>query len=177
MHSPQRLGPIPARPQLRGEVFEEHQHPRGLDVLDADAIDPGSALIRSHVAPRPPHNVAAGDLVEHGVEPTLGILLGTAIEHALESSNAVPATGRADGTSRTAGTHQRPSLPNRAWMKQGSFAPAGLCCPDHQHYYDPLRLPLGYRSFRGAAAYRPMLLRSPAGTGPRRVSPVPRTTV
>ena len=28
-------------------------------------------------------------------------------------------------------------------MKQGSFAPAGLCCPDHRHYYDPLRLPLG----------------------------------
>jgi hypothetical protein len=28
-------------------------------------------------------------------------------------------------------------------MKQGPFAPAGLCCPDHHRYYDPLRLPLG----------------------------------
>jgi hypothetical protein len=46
-------------------------------------------------------------------------------------------------------------------MKQGSFAPAGLCCPDHQHYYDPLRLPLDHRPLHGAAAYRPMLLPVP----------------
>jgi hypothetical protein len=28
-------------------------------------------------------------------------------------------------------------------MKCGPFAPGGLCCPADQHYYDPLRLPLG----------------------------------
>jgi hypothetical protein len=28
-------------------------------------------------------------------------------------------------------------------MKRGPFAPGGLCCPADQHYYGPLRLPLG----------------------------------
>ncbi len=40
-------------------------------------------------------------------------------------------------------------------MKQGPFAPGGLCCPAHRHYYGPLRLPLGCRPLRGFAAYRP----------------------
>jgi hypothetical protein len=61
-------------------------------------------------------------------------------------------------------------------MKQGPFALAGLCCPGRHRYYGPLGLPLGCRPLHGAAAYRPALLPSPAGTGPRRVSPVPRTT-
>jgi hypothetical protein len=61
-------------------------------------------------------------------------------------------------------------------MKQGSFALAGLCCPDRQRYYDPLGLPLDRRPLHGAAAYRPALLPPPAGAGSRRVSPVPRTT-
>ena len=37
-------------------------------------------------------------------------------------------------------------------MKQGSFAPAKLCCLDHPHYYDPLGLPLDYRPLHGSAA-------------------------
>ena len=32
-------------------------------------------------------------------------------------------------------------------MKQGPFARTGLCCPDRQHYYGPLRLPLGSLAF------------------------------
>ena len=39
-------------------------------------------------------------------------------------------------------------------MKQGPFAPAGLCCPGDRHYYDPLRLPLGRPPFPGIAGYR-----------------------
>ena len=39
-------------------------------------------------------------------------------------------------------------------MKQGSFAPAGLCCPDRRHYYDPLRLPLGRLPLPGITGYR-----------------------
>jgi len=69
-----------------------------------------------------------------------------------------------------------PPFHHRAWMKRGSFALAGLCCPDRQRYYDPLGLPLDYRPLHGAAAYRPVLLPPPAGAGSRRVSPVPRTT-
>ena len=32
-------------------------------------------------------------------------------------------------------------------MKQGPFARTGLCCPGRQHYYGPLRLPLGSLAF------------------------------
>jgi hypothetical protein len=39
-------------------------------------------------------------------------------------------------------------------MKQGPFAPVGLCCPADQHYYDPLRLPLGSPPLPGSAGYR-----------------------
>lgn len=39
-------------------------------------------------------------------------------------------------------------------MKQGSFAPGGLCCPADRHYYDPLRLPLGSPPLPGSAGYR-----------------------
>ena len=39
-------------------------------------------------------------------------------------------------------------------MKQGPFAPAGLCCPDHRRYYDPLRLPLGRLPLPGTTGYR-----------------------
>jgi hypothetical protein len=60
-------------------------------------------------------------------------------------------------------------------MKQGPFAPTGLCCPGHRHYYDPLRLPLG-RPPLPVAGYRRTRFPIPAGPGPRRGSPVPRTT-
>lgn len=39
-------------------------------------------------------------------------------------------------------------------MKQGPFAPDGLCCPADQHYYDPLRLPLDNPPLPGSAGYR-----------------------
>src|SRR5206468_11510653 len=74
-----------------------------------------------------------------GVEPTIRILLGTAVEHALESTNTVHAHGAADGSSRF-GTHQSPSHPPYASMKRGPF-PMWPAFPTSE-YYDPLRLPL-----------------------------------
>ena len=145
-------------------------------VGDAHAVDSGSALVGGHVNPRPPHHVAAGDLVEEGVEPTCPVLLGTAVEHALQSSNGIQAIGLSDGPSRHLGTHQRPSLPRHASMKQGPFARDRLCCPARRHYYDPLRLPLGRRPLPGVTGYRQSTLPTPAGSGPRRASPVPTTT-
>ena len=56
----------------------------GFDVGDGDAVDAGGTLVGGHVDPCPPHHVAAGELVVEGVEPTLWLLLGTAVEHALE---------------------------------------------------------------------------------------------
>ena len=116
---------------------------------------PGAPLLVAHVHPRPPHHVAAGDLVEQSMESTLLGLAWHCEQHALEGSNGVQAIGPSDGPSRSPGTHQRSSLPSRAPVKQGPFAPDGLCCPGHRHYYDPLRLPLGCRPLHGATAYRP----------------------
>jgi hypothetical protein len=61
-------------------------------------------------------------------------------------------------------------------MKQGPFAPSGLCCPADRHYYDPLRLPLDNLPFPGSAGYRQATLPGPQYPGPRRLSPVPSTT-
>jgi hypothetical protein len=63
-------------------------------------------------------------------------------------------------------------------MKRGPFAPSGFCCPADQHYYDPLRLPLGRPPLPGITGYRRASLpATPQATGPRRLSPVPRTTI
>jgi hypothetical protein len=121
MYPPQRLRPVSPGPKLSGESFEEFLHPGLLDSINADAIDPGSALVGTHVAPRLPHHVAAGDLVKQGVKPTHPILLGTAIKHALEGSNAIPANGRTDGASRKPGTHQRPSRPSTCTDEAGAL--------------------------------------------------------
>ena len=58
--------------------------------------------------PCPPQHVAAGDFVEQGMEPSARFLLGTAIEHSLESSDTFHTFGAADGPSRKFGTHQVP---------------------------------------------------------------------
>ena len=105
MHPPQRPRPVCAGAQLRGELFEEVAHPGGLDVVDRDAIGARGPLVGTDLAPSPLQYVAAGDLVEQGVEAAVPILLGTAVEHALESTNAVHALGAADGPSLELGTH------------------------------------------------------------------------
>src|ERR687891_2642317 len=120
VHSPQRLRPVRLGPQLGGQHIEERSHSSDAlcgDGVDRDAIDTGRAGIGGHVDPRPPQDVAAGDLVVERMEPACGVLLGTAIQHALEGSNRVHALGAADGPSRHVGTHQGSSLPSRAPMK------------------------------------------------------------
>jgi hypothetical protein len=63
-------------------------------------------------------------------------------------------------------------------MKRGPFAPGGLCCPADRHYYGPLRLPLGRAPLPGIAGYRRASLpAAPQAAGPRRLSPVPGSTI
>ena len=127
-------------------------------------------MVGGHINPRPPHHIAAGDLVVKGMEPTCAVLLGTAVKHTLESSNGVQAIGLSDGPSRILGTHQRSSLLRHASMKQGPFAQGRLCCPTRHHYYDPLRLPPGCRPLPGVTGYRQTRSRPPQGRG--RVGPL-----
>jgi hypothetical protein len=127
--SSQRPRPVATGTQRLGELVEELAHPGTLDLLDGHAIDSGSPAVCTDIAPGPQHDVAAGDLVEQGMEAAIPILLGTAVEHALESTDTVHALGAADGPSRVLGTHQSPSLPSRASMKRGPFPPRGFCCP------------------------------------------------
>ena len=136
----QRPRPVGPGAQPRGELVEEHAHPRVHDVVDGDPIDARGSAVGTDLAPSPPEHVAAGDLVIEGVEAAILVLLGTAVEHALESTNPVHALGATDGPSRD-GTHQSPSHPPCASMKRGPL-PMRPAFPTSE-YYDPLRPPLG----------------------------------
>src|SRR5688572_30794298 len=107
-NAPQRPRPVPAGTQLRGELVEEVAHPGTLDLLDGHTIDAGRSAVSTDLVPRPAHDVAAGDLVKQSVETAVPILLSTAVEHALESTNAIHAIGAADGPSLQIGTHRVP---------------------------------------------------------------------
>src|SRR5512142_1644754 len=132
VHPPQRLRTVPARPHPFGEPVEKgpHRlHAPGLDSGDPHPVDPRSAAVGGHGAPRSPHHVAAGALVPQRVEPTFPVVLGTAVKHALQGTHGIQAIDLSNGPSRHRGTHQRPSPPRRTSVKQGPFAHAGLCCP------------------------------------------------
>src|SRR5271166_6854553 len=109
MNAPQQPRPVGPGAQLRGDLVEELAHPRDDDVVDADSINAGCAPVGTDLAPGPAHDVAAGDLVTQGVEAAIPILLGTAVKHALESTNPIHTQGAADGPSRY-GTRQIPLL-------------------------------------------------------------------
>jgi hypothetical protein len=113
-------GPVVPGAQPLGEPIEKVAHPGAHDVVDGDPIDARRSAVGTDLAPGPPEHVAAGDLVIEGMEAAIPILLSTAVEHALESTNPVHALGAADGPSRF-GTHQSPSHPSRASMKRGPF--------------------------------------------------------
>jgi len=105
VNAPQRPRPVGPGTQLRGELVEELAHPRGDDVVDGDPINARRAAVGTDLAPGPPEHVAAGDLVIEGMETAIAVLLGTAVEHALESTNPIHTQGVADGPSRY-GTRQ-----------------------------------------------------------------------
>ena len=105
MNTPQRPRPVGIGAQLRGELIEELTHPQGDHVVDGDAINAGRTSVGTDLAPGPANDVAAGDLVIQSVEAAIPVLLGTAVEHALESTNLTHAHGAVDGPSRN-GTRQ-----------------------------------------------------------------------
>ena len=119
-----RLRTVTPLPQLHGEPFKEGPHRLSTPILDrgdTHTVEPGGAPVSGHVAPRPPHHIAAGELVVKSVEPTLPILLGAAIQHALESTNLVHALGAADGPSRSLSTRQSSSPPSQCTGEAGAL--------------------------------------------------------
>jgi hypothetical protein len=108
-HPPQRSRPIPSGAQPPGELVQELIDPEALHVVDRYAIDTGRAPVSTDLPPRPAHDVAAGDLVKQGMKTAIPTLLGTALQHALESANPIHTQGVADRPSRY-GTHQVPLI-------------------------------------------------------------------
>jgi hypothetical protein len=84
---PQRPRTIRSGTQLGGKLIKEVAHPGIHDVADGDPIDARGPAVSTNLAPSPAHDVVAGDLVIQGVETATLVLLGTAVEHALESTN------------------------------------------------------------------------------------------
>jgi len=169
MNPAQRPRTVLARPQLHRELIEEVTHPGSHDVLNGHAINARSPAVSPNLTPRSAHNVAAGDLVKQSMETAILILLGTTVQHALETTNPVPADGEADRSSRY-GTHQSPSHPSRASMKCGPF-PMWPAFPTPE-YYDPLRLPLDHPShFPGSPVIGRISLPSPPDDGVKTALP------
>jgi hypothetical protein len=96
MNPSQRPRPVGPGSQPLGEIVEEITDPGALDSLDGHAIDARGSVIGTDLAPRPLQDVAAGDLVKERVETTVPVLLGTAVEHALEGTNTVHTQGATD---------------------------------------------------------------------------------
>ena len=155
VHPPQRLRPVRPGPHRGGEPVEEVAHPGGLDGVDGHPIDAGSPPVGAHVDPRPPHHVAAGDMVVEGVEATCWDLAWHCGRARVASARTLstPSAWLTDLADRSA-LIRVPRFLRHASMKQGPFALAGLCCPGRRHYYDPLRLPLDCRPLPGITGYR-----------------------
>ena len=121
-------GPQLVRRVRRGTLALASTPPSSMAAIVTPST-PGAPPVGGHVDPRPPQHVAAGDLVVEGMEPTLRVLLGTAIEHALQGSNRVHTFGVSDGPSR----HRRHSsgfLPSSSCIDEaGALRSRGLCCP------------------------------------------------
>jgi hypothetical protein len=96
---PQRLRPVGPGPQLCGELLEEGRHPGRLHGVDGDPIGARRPSVGTDLVPGPEQDVAAGDLVEQGMETPVRLLLGTAVQHTLQGTDLVQAIGPRGGPS------------------------------------------------------------------------------
>ena len=99
--SPQRLRPVGPSPKLRGELLKEGCHPGRLYGVDGDPIHARRPSVSTDLVPGPPQDVAAGDLVVEGMETTVRLLLGTAVQHPLQGTGRIQAIGSRGGPSLT----------------------------------------------------------------------------
>jgi len=99
--SPQRLRPVGPDPKLRGELLKEGRHPGRLDGVDGHPINARRPSVSTDLVPGPLEDVAAGDLVVEGMETTVRLLLGTAVQHPLQGTGRIQAIGSRGGPSLT----------------------------------------------------------------------------
>ena len=132
IHPPGRQRPVPALPQLAGQLAEQPGHPVLLDSGQGDLVDARRAVVTAHRDPRAPQDITAADLVIQRVEPTPGIGLGRPVQRMLQGTDRIgrdtPARSLRGGTS-TDGTHRAPPRQHCAPTKQRPFPPRRLCCP------------------------------------------------
>src|SRR5271157_242059 len=106
--------PVPAFPQLAGQLIKKPGHPVLLDGRQGGLVDARRAVIRAHLDPRAPQNITAADLVIQRVEPTPGIGLGRPAQRMLQGTDRIgrdiPARPRRGGTS-TNGVSPQPDKP------------------------------------------------------------------
>jgi hypothetical protein len=143
VHPPQRRRPVATGPKRCREVTEEGCHPGRLDLINGHAIHAGRPSVGSHLLPGPPPDIAAGNLVVESMEPAVGLLLGAAVQHALQGTDLVQAVGPRGGPSPQAGTHRIP--PPARCLDEAGVLPSGRVVLSRavKRYYDPLRLPGG----------------------------------
>jgi hypothetical protein len=111
------------------------------------------------------------------MEAALRFLLGAAVEHALESTDPVHAHGAADGPSLCLGTHQSPSLPSSCVDEARALRSRRVVLSRRSSLLRPAPTasrPPGH--FPGSPVIGGHRFPPPAAAGPRRLSPVPRTT-
>jgi hypothetical protein len=171
--SPQRLRPVGPSPKLRGELLKEGRHPGRLHGVDGHPINARRPSVSTDLVPGPLEDVAAGDLVEQGMEATVRLLLGAAVQHTLQGTGRIQAIGSRGGPSPHAGTHR--SSPSSMRVDEvGVLGPGGLCCPCRHRYYDPLRLPGGRPSLPVASVIGGPASQAPQARGHRGPLQFPR---
>jgi hypothetical protein len=106
VHPPQRRRPVAPGPKRCGEVAQEARHPGRLDLVDGHTVHAGRPSVGTDLVPGSPQDVAAGDLVVEGMEATVRLLLGTAVQHTLQGTGPVQAISLRGGPSPHAGTHR-----------------------------------------------------------------------
>src|ERR671912_2576521 len=148
VHPPQRRRPVGPGPQLCGELLQEAR-PGRLDLVDGHPIHAGRPSVGAHLLPGPVEDVAAGDLVEQGMEAAMRLLLGTAVQHTLQGTGWVQAIGPRGGPSPHTGTHR--SSPSSTHVDEAGALPSGRVVLSRAvwRYYDPLRLPGGHPPLPG----------------------------
>lgn len=171
------------RPQFLRKVLEEHIHPRGRHRVDGHTVHARGASVCAHTGPCPPKNVHAVDMAIHGMKPAFGLLLGTAVKRPLQGSDLVQRTTArscghflpADGTSRN-GTQPGPSLFANRIDEAGALRSQRVLLSRRSPLLRPpptaSRQPAISRFCRLQASHASRA----ANPGPRRLSPVPRTT-